>query len=217
MKLAQLREEVYKCNLLLPENDLIKMTSGNVSGRDPETGWIVVKPSGLPYEQLSPDNFLIVDLDGTMIEGDLVPSIDMETHLYIYRHRPDVFGIVHTHSPFATSFGALGQPIPPVTTTCGLTGGGIPLGGYEVFGGEAIGKEVLRVIGSAYAVVMQSHGVFAVGRSASHATRVAVEVEDMAKIAHYALQRGDPIILTDEQVAFLVQEYDQKYGQKVRN
>ena len=214
MKLQALREEVYKCNLMLPENDLVKMTSGNVSGRDPETGWIVIKPSGFPYEQLSPDKFIIVDLDGNIVEGDLTPSIDTETHLVVYRARPDVMGMVHTHSPFATSFAALGEPIPPVTSTCGLIGGGVPLGKFEYFGGDAIGKEILRVIGDVYAVVMESHGVFTIGRSASHATRVAVEVEDMAKIAHFAIVRGDPIILNEEQIAILRREYDNSYGQK---
>jgi L-ribulose-5-phosphate 4-epimerase len=199
--------------MMLPANDLVKMTSGNVSGRDPETGWIVIKPSGVPYETLSPEKMIIVDLEGSIIEGDLTPSIDTETHLVVYRARPDVFGMVHTHSPYATSFAALGQPIPPVTSTCGLIGGGVPLGGFEYFGGDNIGKEILRVIGKSYAVLMQSHGVFTIGRSASHATRVAVEVEDMAKITHYAMLRGDPIILSDEQVEILKREYDNSYGQ----
>jgi L-ribulose-5-phosphate 4-epimerase len=101
-----------------------------------------------------------------------------------------------------------------VTSTCGLIGGGVPLGKFEYFGGDAIGKEILRVIGDVYAVVMESHGVFTIGRSASHATRVAVEVEDMAKIAHFAIVRGDPIILNEEQIAILRREYDNSYGQK---
>lgn len=213
MKLQTLREEVYQCNMMLPANELVKMTSGNVSGRDSETGWIVIKPSGVAYEKLSPQNLVIVDLQGKVIEGDLTPSIDTETHLVVYRARPDVFGMVHTHSPYATSFAALGQPIPPVTTTCGLIGGGVPLGKFEYFGGENIGKEIVRVIGDSYAVVMESHGVFTIGHSPAHATRVAVEVEDMARIAHYAITRGDPIVLNDEQIANLRREYDTSYGQ----
>jgi L-ribulose-5-phosphate 4-epimerase len=214
MKLQALREEVYKCNMLLPENGLVKMTSGNVSGRDPETNWVVIKPSGIAYEKLTPDNLVIVDLDGNIIEGDLTPSIDTETHLVVYRARPDVFGMVHTHSPYATSFAVLGQSIPPVTTTCGLIGGGVPLGGFACFGGEAIGKEIVHVIGSSYAVIMQSHGVFTIGNSASYATRVAVEVEDMAMIAHYAMLRGEPIILTEEQIREVSSGYVNNYGQK---
>jgi len=214
MMLQALREEVYKCNMMLPENDLVKMTSGNVSGRDPETNLVVIKPSGVAYEKLSPENMVIVDLDGNIIEGDLTPSIDTETHLVVYRARPDVFGMVHTHSAYATSFAVLGQPIPPVTTTCGLVGGGVPLGGFACFGGQAIGEEIVRVIGNSFAVIMQSHGVFTIGHNASHATRVAVEVEDMAKIAHIAMLRGNPIILTEEQIAEVSSGYVNNYGQK---
>nr|WP_201781201.1 L-ribulose-5-phosphate 4-epimerase [Ornatilinea apprima] len=214
MMLQALREEVYKCNMLLPENDLVKMTSGNVSGRDPQTNLVVIKPSGVAYEKLSPENMVIVDLDGNVVEGDLTPSIDTETHLVVYRARPDVFGMVHTHSTYATSFAVLGQPIPPVTTTCGLIGGGVPLGRFACFGGETIGHEVVNVIGDSYAVIMQSHGVFTIGHSASHATRVAVEVEEMAKIAHLAMLRGKPIILTPEQIREVSSGYVNDYGQK---
>jgi L-ribulose-5-phosphate 4-epimerase len=214
MMLQTLREEVYKCNMLLPATDLVKMTSGNVSGRDPETNLVVIKPSGIAYEKLTPENLVIVDLNGKVIEGDLTPSIDTETHLVVYRGRPDIFGMVHTHSPYATSFAVLGQPIPPVTTTCGLIGGGVPLGGFACFGGEAIGEEILKVIGSSYGIIMQSHGVFTIGKTASQATRVAVEVEDMAKIAHLAMLIGKPIILNDAQIAEVSNGYINEYGQK---
>jgi L-ribulose-5-phosphate 4-epimerase len=214
MMLQSLREEVYQCNMLLPATDLVKMTSGNVSGRDPETNLVVIKPSGIAYEKLTPENLVIVDLDGKVIEGEMTPSIDTETHLVVYRGRPDIFGMVHTHSPYATSFAVLGQPIPPVTTTCGLIGGGVPLGGFACFGGESIGQEILKVIGSSYGIIMQSHGVFTIGKTASQATRVAVEVEDMAKIAHLAMLLGKPIILNEEQILEVSNGYNNEYGQK---
>jgi len=214
MMLQQLREEVWCCNLELPKNDLVKMTSGNVSGRDPDSGLVVIKPSGIAYEQLTPDNMVIVNVEGQVVEGDLVPSIDTATHLYVYRHRPDVFGMTHTHSPYATSFAVLGEPIPACLTTCGMVGTVIPLGGYAPpVGGLGIGQEMLRVIGDSYAVIMLNHGVFTIGRSASHATRVAVEVEDIAKITHLAMLRGTPIQLTEEQVAEVKEVYDNVYGQ----
>lgn len=217
MLLPKLREEVCKCNLMLPANDLVRMTSGNVSGRDRETGWMVIKPSGVPYEELTPENMVIVGPDQEIIEGDLTPSIDTITHLYVYRHRPDVFGIVHTHSPYATSFAVLGRGLPACLTTCGLVGGKVPLGSYAPpIGQDNIGKEMLRIIGDAYAVIMRSHGVFTIGHSASHATRVAVEVEEIARITHLALLIGEPIELTEEQVAEVAYIYDHKYGQKVR-
>ena len=119
MLLEDLREIVWKCNLELPKNDLVKMTSGNVSGRDPESGLVVIKPSGYSFEELTPEHMVVVDMDGRVVEGNLKPSTDTDTHLYVYQHRPDVFGIVHTHSPYASSFAALGQPIPACLTTCG--------------------------------------------------------------------------------------------------
>jgi L-ribulose-5-phosphate 4-epimerase len=159
MFLERLREIVWKCNLELPKNDLVKMTSGNVSGRDPETGLVVIKPSGYRFEELTPAHMVVVDPDGRVVEGDLKPSTDTDTHLYVYRHRPDVFGMVHTHSPYASSFAALGQPIPACLTTCAMLGGEIPLGGYAPIGGEDIGQEIINKIGRALAIIMQNHGV----------------------------------------------------------
>jgi L-ribulose-5-phosphate 4-epimerase len=216
--LETLRGEVWRCNLELPKNDLVKMTSGNVSGRDPESGLVVIKPSGIPYEQLSPDNMVVVSLEGEVIGSDLIPSIDTATHLHIYRERAGVFGVVHTHSPYATSFAVTGEPIPACLTTCGMVGSEVPVGGYvPPVGGDGIGREVLRVIGDSLAVIMLNHGVFTIGRSASHATRVAVEVEDIARITHLAMLRGDPIRLTPEQVAEVSDIYNNVYGQKRRD
>ncbi len=217
MLVRELREEVWRCNMELPANDLVRMTSGNVSGRDPETNLVAIKPSGIPYEQLSPEKIVVVTLDGEVVDGDLVPSIDTPTHLTVYRRRADVGGMVHTHSPYASSFAALGQPIPACLTTCGLVGGVIPLGGYHPpLGDEEIGKEMLRVMGSSLAVVMRSHGVFTIGQSASEATRVAVEVEEIAKITHLAMLRGTPIQLTPKQVEQMIWNYRANYGQVER-
>lgn len=214
MLLEDLREEVYHCNMQLPKTGLVKMTSGNVSGRDPATNLVVIKPSGYPYEELTPERMVVVNLDGEVVEGDLLPSVDTEAHLHVYKHRPDVNGIVHTHSPYATSFAVLGQPIPACTTTVGLVGGEIPVGGYKPpMGGEGIGEEIIRVIGDAKGVVLQSHGVFTIGSSATEATRVAVELEEMALIAHLATLRGKPICLTQEQVDEMAHHYGHTYGQ----
>ena len=213
MLLEQLREIVWKCNLELPKNDLVKLTSGNVSGRDPESGLVVIKPSGVTWEDLTPQNMVVVDLDGRVVEGDLNPSTDTDTHLYVYQHRPDVFGIVHTHSPYASSFAALGEPIPACLTTCGMFGGEVPIGGYAPIGGEDIGQEIIDKIGRSLAIIMQNHGVFTIGASAQQATKVAVEVEDVAKITHLAMLRGQPILLTDEQIEYMVDLYQHNYGQ----
>ena len=213
MLLEQLREEVWKCNLVLPKNGLVRMTSGNISGRDAQSGLVVIKPSGYSYEEMTAGDMVIVDLDGNIVEGHLKPSVDTATHLYIYRHRPDVFGMGHTHSPYASSFAALGQPIPACLTTTAMLGGPIPLGGYVPIGGEAIGKEIVRTIGNSLAIIMQNHGVFTIGASPRVATKMAVEVEEIAHITHLALLRGQPIMLTAEQVAEMAHLYAYDYGQ----
>jgi L-ribulose-5-phosphate 4-epimerase len=213
MLLEQLREIVWKCNLELPKNDLVKMTSGNVSGRDPASGLVVIKPSGYSYEEMTPAHMVVVDLDGRVVEGNLKPSTDTDTHLYVYRHRPDVLGMVHTHSPYATTFAVLGQPIPACLTASAMLGGEIPLGGYAPIGGEEIGREIINKIGRALAIVMQNHGVFTIGASPQQATKMAVEVEEIAKITHLAMVRGQPILLAPEQVDYMVNLYQNEYGQ----
>ncbi|RPI87609.1 MAG: hypothetical protein EHM41_04365 [Chloroflexi bacterium] len=212
--LEQLREIVWKCNLELPKNGLVKMTSGNVSGRDPETGYVVIKPSGFSFEEMTPRHMVVVDMDCRVVEGNLKPSTDTDTHLYVYQHRPDVFGMVHTHSPYASSFAVLGQPIPACLTSSAMLGGEVPLGGYAPIGGAEIGQEIISKIGRAYAIVMQNHGVFTIGSSPQEATKMAVEVEEIAKITHLAMQRGQPILLSESQVDYMVDLYRNKYGQR---
>jgi L-ribulose-5-phosphate 4-epimerase len=209
----ELRKIVWKCSLELPKNGLVRMTSGNVSARDPETGLVVIKPSGYSYEEMQPEDMVVVDLAGRVCEGHLKPSVDTETHLYVYSRRPDVFGICHTHSPYCGSFAALGQPIPACLTTQAMLGGEIPVGAYVPIGGAAIGAEILRSIGQARAIIMQNHGVFTIGHSPQQATKFAVEVEEIAMIVHMALLRGQPIILTAQQLAETGDMYQNVYGQ----
>jgi L-ribulose-5-phosphate 4-epimerase len=213
MLLEQLRHEVWAGNLELPKNDLVKGTSGNISGRDPGTNLVVIKPSGVRYEQLTPQDLVVVDLDGTIVEGALRPSTDTTTHLYIYRHRPDVFGVGHTHSVYASVFGVLGRPIPPCLTASAMLGGEVPIGGFVPIGGEDIGREVVDKIGKALVIIMQNHGVFTIGSSASQAAKMAVEVEDIAKITYLAMLAGEPIVLSPEDVALTAHLYTHDYGQ----
>jgi L-ribulose-5-phosphate 4-epimerase len=212
--LEGLREEVWKLNLELRKQNLVAWTSGNVSGRDSESGLVVIKPSGVPYEELSPRHLVIVDLDGQVVEGDLDTSVDTATHLYIYRHRPDVGGVVHTHSPYATSFAALGRPIPVyLTAIADEFGGAIPVGAYAKIGGEEIGREIVRSIGESPAILMKNHGVFTVGPTPQAAVKAAVMVEDAAKTVHLALLLGSPDVIPEEEVARAHRRYVEKYGQ----
>ncbi len=209
-----LREEVWKLHMELPNNELVKWTGGNVSARDPETGYVVIKPSGVRYEALRPENLVIVDLEGQRIEGDLNESSDTASHLYIYRHRPDVNGVVHTHSPYATAFASLGRPIPVyLTAIADEFGGPIPCGGFALIGGEEIGKVVIESIGDCPAVLLKNHGVFTAGATVEAAVKAAVMVEEVAHTVWIALQIGQPDEIPSEEVAKLRHRYKHVYGQ----
>lgn len=215
MMLEALREEVCRLHMELPKNNLVAWTSGNVSARDPESGLVVIKPSGLKYSELRPENMVIVDVEGDIVEGNLKPSSDTASHLYIYRARPDVNGIVHTHSRYATAFAALGKPIPVYLTAQGDEfGGPIPCGGFALIGGEEIGKVVVEAIGTSPAVLLKNHGVFTVGKNAEAAIKAAVMVEDVAATVWLALQIGQPDEISPENVAKLHYRYMNVYGQQ---
>jgi L-ribulose-5-phosphate 4-epimerase len=212
--LAALRQEICRLHLELPRNNLVTWTSGNISGRDPDSGLVVIKASGVRYEQLTPDHMVVVDLDGNLVSGDFKPSSDTAAHLYIYRQRSKIGGIVHTHSPFATAFAAVGKPIPVVLTAiCDEFGGEIPCGGYAKIGGDEIGREVVRVMGSSPAVLLKNHGVFTMGKDAGSALKAAVMVEDVARTVYYALQLGQPDEIPPEEVARAHRRYLEEYGQ----
>jgi L-ribulose-5-phosphate 4-epimerase len=212
--LELLREELYQLHLELPKNRLVAWTSGNVSARDPVTGLVVIKPSGVRYERLRPEHMVILDVDGNVVEGDLKPSSDTASHLYIYRRRPDVGGIAHTHSAYATAFAAVSRPIPVyLTAQADEFGGPIPCGCFALIGGEEIGKVVLESIGDSCAVLLKNHGVFTVGRDAEAAAKAAVMVEDVARTAWLALALGQPDEIAPEAVARLHHRYTHVYGQ----
>jgi L-ribulose-5-phosphate 4-epimerase len=209
-----IREELWQLHLELPKNNLVTRTAGNASARDLETGYVVIKPSGIRYEQLKPEHMVIVDLQGKIIEGDLKPSSDTATHLYIYRQRPDVNGIVHTHSPYATAFAALGRPIPVyLTAMADEFGGPVPCGGFALIGDEAIGRVVVESIGQSCAVLLKNHGVFTIGATAEAAIKAAVMVEDVARTTWFALQLGQPDEIPAEDIAKLHHRYTHVYGQ----
>jgi len=213
--LAELRQSVWQLHMELPKNNLVTWTGGNVSARDPESGLVVIKPSGVRYEDLQPEHLVVLDVHGKVIEGNLSPSSDTASHLYIYRQRPDVNGVVHTHSPYATAFAALGRPIPVyLTAIADEFGGPIPCGGFALIGGEEIGKVVVESIGSSPAVLLKNHGVFTIGASAKSAVKAAVMVEDVARTVWIALQLGIPDEIPAQDVAKLHQRYTNVYGQK---
>jgi len=213
--LEALREQLYELHLELPKNNLVTWTSGNVSARDLKTGYVVIKPSGIRYKHLRPEQMVVVDLEGNIVEGTLKPSSDTASHLYIYRHRPDVGGIVHTHSPYATAFAAVNRPIPVyLTAQADEFGGPILCGGFALIGGEEIGKVVIESIGTSCAVLLKNHGVFTIGPNAEAAVKAAVMVEDVARTTWLALQLGQPDEIALEDIAKLHHRYTRQYGQR---
>lgn len=213
MMLEELREQVWLANMALPAEGLVRWTSGNASGRDPQTDLMVIKPSGVLFEDLAAEDLVVVDMDGRVVEGKHGPSSDTATHLWIYRHRPDVHGIVHTHSAYATAFAAVNKPIEVVLTAIADEfGGAIPCGGYAAIGGKEIGEEILRSIGESPAILMKNHGVFTIGKTVQKALKAAVMTEDVAKTVWLALQIGVPDELTPEQVFANFDRYQNRYG-----
>jgi L-ribulose-5-phosphate 4-epimerase len=212
--LQELRTRVHQLGLELPRNGLVAWTSGNVSARDPSSGLVVIMPSGVTYDMLTPASLVVVDLGGKVVEGDLRPSSDTASHHVIYRELPHVNGVVHTHSTFATAFAAVGRPIPAyLTAIADEFGGPIPCAGYAAVGGEQIGRAVVEGLGDSPAVLLQNHGVFAVGRTPEQAVKAAVMVEDAARTVFYALQLGSPLEIPTEEIARARRRYVEEYGQ----
>jgi L-ribulose-5-phosphate 4-epimerase len=217
--LEALRKTVADLHAELPRSGLVAWTSGNISGRDPETGHIVIKPSGIRFENLSPESMVVVDVSASVLEGDHKPSSDTATHCYIYRHMSEVGGIVHTHSPYATAWASLGRDIPCVLTAMADEfGGPIPCGRFALIGGEEIGREVVRILREgpnlhSPAVIMQNHGVFTMGPTPMAAVKAAVMCEDVARTAAIAHQLGEPIPILPNDIAKLHKRYTAEYGQ----
>jgi L-ribulose-5-phosphate 4-epimerase len=214
--LDALRQEVCVLNQQLPLHGLAPWTAGNLSARDPDSGLVVIKPSGVRYEIMEAGSMVVLDLDGAVVEGPLQPSVDAASHLYIYRHRPDVNGVVHTHSPYATAFAAVGRSLPVcLTSMADQFGGPVPLGEYVApIGGEAIGAEILASIGESPAILMRNHGVFTIGQTATHALQSAIMVEENAKTIAIAMTLGDPTEIPAEHVERQRRFYLSDYGQK---
>jgi len=211
----QLRQEVYRTLIDLSKSGLTQGTSGNASGRYGE--FVVIKPSGVPYERLSPDDLVVVDLEGHVVEDKLKPSVDTPAHLEIYRALPDVGGIVHTHSTYATVFAVLGRELPVYTTELAdFFGGPVPVSEYVPPGDRGIGVEFARKTrpGRYLALLMRSHGVFTAGKTPADALKAAMIVEHSAKVACLAELLGKPISLSPDEARKLHERYIGGYGQK---
>ena len=212
-----LRREVCALHAHQPAYGLVVWTAGNVSARVPGQELLVIKPSGVAYDDLSPESMVVCDLDGRVVDGEHAPSSDTEAQAYVYRHLPHVGGVVHTHSPYAVAWAARAEPIPCVTTMCADEfGGDIPVGPFAVIGDDSIGRGIVETLRGSRspAVLMQNHGVFTIGPTAKAAVKAAVMCEDVARSVHLARQLGEPVRIAQQHIDLLFDRYQNVYGQR---
>jgi L-ribulose-5-phosphate 4-epimerase len=214
-KLAELRIEVAKANWMLPKAGLVTMHSGNASGYDPEADLLFIKPSGMDYEAITPENLVAVRVsDGAVLTQGIRPSVDLPHHLFLYRNLPDVRGVIHTHSNHATAFAALNRPVPLVLTAIADEfGAEIPCAPYVDNEGEHIGEAILKYRNRSPAILMGNHGVFAWGSSPKSALKAAIMTEDVAKTVWLASVLGEPKPIPPEEAEKWYDRYHNRYGQ----
>jgi len=218
--IAAVRADVSRLHAELVRNGLVVWTGGNVSGRVPGADLFVIKPSGVSYDDLAPENMILCTLDGEAVPGapgsDRSPSSDTAAHAYVYRNMPEVGGVVHTHSTYAVAWAARGEEIPCVITAMADEfGGPIPVGPFAIIGDDSIGRGIVQTLTGhrSRAVLMQNHGPFTIGKDAKDAVKAAVMVEDVARSVHHARQGGELIPLPQEAIDSLYDRYQNVYGQ----
>lgn len=220
--IARLRDEIAALHAELTRYELVVWTGGNISGRVPGADLFVIKPSGISYDDLSPENQILCDLDGNVIPNtpgwERSPSSDTAAHAYVYRTMPEVGGVVHTHSTYATAWAARGEAIPCVITAMADEfGGEIPIGPFAIIGDDSIGRGIVETLNGhrSRAVLMQNHGPFTIGKNARDAVKAAVMVEDVARTVHIARQGGELIPIPQAAIDALFDRYQNIYGQKL--
>jgi L-ribulose-5-phosphate 4-epimerase len=213
---AALRREVCELHAELTRYQLVVWTAGNVSARVPGHDLMVIKPSGVSYDDLTPENMVVCDLQGRVVEGEHAPSSDTEAQAYVYRELPHVGGVVHTHSTYATAWATRGEAVPCVLTMCADEfGGDIPVGPFAIIGDESIGRGIVETLRESRspAVLMRNHGVFTIGPTPRAAVKAAVMCEDVARTVHVSRQLGSPVPIEQAQVDSLFDRYQNAYGQ----
>lgn len=213
---TEIRRHICELNIDLQRYGLVQWTSGNVSERLPDGKTFIIKPSGVKYEKLTPEDMVICDLDGNKLDGSLAPSSDTAAHAYVYRHMPEINGVVHTHSNYASAWAAAHQSIPCVLTAMADEfGGDIPLGPFALIGNEDIGRGIVETLSGSRspAVIMKNHGVFTIGKNASAAVKAAVMCEDVAKTVFIAKQLGPINRVPQADIDKLFDRYQNVYGQ----
>ncbi len=217
------KERVAALHAELPRWELVVWTAGNVSERvrgaagDGSQDLLVIKPSGVSYDDITPEAMVVCDLDGRLVEGDRSPSSDTAAHAYVYAHMPEVGGVVHTHSTYATAWAARGEAVPCVLTMMADEfGGDIPVGPFALIGDDSIGRGIVETLRGSRspAVLMRNHGPFTIGADARAAVKAAVMCEEVARTVHVSRQLGEPTRIAQTDVDALYARYQNVYGQQ---
>ena len=212
-----LRRTVSDLHAEFTRYELVVWTAGNVSARVPGQDLMVIKPSGLSYDELTPESMVVCDLHGAVVEGERAPSSDTAAAAYVYRQLPHVGGVVHTHSTYATAWASRGEAIPCVLTMMADEfGGDVPVGPFALIGDDSIGRGIVDTLAGSRspAVLMRNHGVFTIGKDARSAVKAAVMCEDVARTVHIARQLGEPERIEPHHVDSLFDRYQNVYGQR---
>jgi len=215
--LDTLRAQLHALHMELVRSGLVVWTAGNVSARVPGADLMLIKPSGILYDELTPESMVLCDLDGSVVQGELAPSSDTAAHAYVYRAMSHVGGVVHTHSAYATAWAARGEAVPCVLTAMADEfGGEIPVGPFARIGGDDVGRAIVDTLTGhrSPAVLLQNHGVFTIGRDARTAVKAAVMCEDVARSVHLARTLGEPLPIDKTDVDALYDRYQNVYGQR---
>ena len=210
--LQELGRSVVEAAQQMEVSGLVEGTAGNVSCVDESRSYALITPTGVAYSQLDAAELPIVDIDGNLLSGRYLPSSELQMHLEVYRARPDVRSVVHTHSRFATTFAVLNRPIEAVHYVLAFAGASVEVAPYRTYGTRELGECCVGTLGSRNAVLLQNHGVIAVGATASKALNVAQVVEYTAELFWRAQSIGTPTILSDEEMARVGEKFV-SYGQ----
>jgi len=215
MLLEEQRKKVIKTALKAQNMGLILLTFGNFSLRDPRTGYVCITPSGMDYQDIQPQDIVVIDTSGKIIEGARKPSVETPLHCHIYQKRPDVFGICHTHSTFATAWASCEESMPVIVAElAALVGGSVDTAPYRPIGSVELAEVTAKVLADKAAVFMGNHGLVAVGANLDQAFNNAVIVEESAKITFYAKKLGKMKVISESECEAINRWAGEKYGQK---
>ena len=215
MLLPELRADVARYAKKMYTSQLVQATQGNLSARDVESGLICITPSGADYELLTAEDIVVVDEEGNVVEGKWRPSVETPLHTLVLRSRRDINCVMHTHSPYATAFGVVYQPVPMILAESALClGGEVPIAPYRMSGTPEFAEQVLKTLGNGPAVIWGNHGAMVVGVNLPLTFSIAHALEDSAKVYAIAKQLGAPVALPPEEVEKLHDFWQKNYGQK---